>query len=74
MEDKEDRLIGYADIAELAGVKPSTVRGYRAQGRLPEPDDLSVPDRPRWRLSTITAWIASRPGRGARTDLRDPAE
>ncbi|EIV94725.1 hypothetical protein FraQA3DRAFT_4504 [Frankia sp. QA3] len=68
----DDPLIGYAGIAEMAGIKTSTLRSYRAQGRLPEPDDASVPDRPRWRTSTITAWLASRPGRGARTDLHPP--
>ncbi|OHV20988.1 MarR family transcriptional regulator [Parafrankia soli] len=70
MED--DPLIGYAEISGLAGIKASTLRGYRAQGRLPEPDNTEVSDRPRWRTSTITAWLANRPGRGARTDLRPP--
>lgn len=33
----------------------SVLRTYRSQGRLPPPDDDSVPDRPRWRVSTFEA-------------------
>ena len=66
----DDPLLGYKEMADLAGVKPGTLRNYRNQGRLPPPDDESVPDRPRWRRSTFEAWLRSRPGRGARTDLR----
>ncbi|WP_239395672.1 MarR family transcriptional regulator [Frankia sp. CiP3] len=65
----DDPLIGYREMAERAGVKPSTLRGYRSQGRLPDPDDDTIPDRPRWRLSTFEAWMRSRPGPGTRTDL-----
>lgn len=73
MTDPDD-LLGYAQIAELLStpdkaVKPSSVRGYRTRGQMPEPDDLSVPDRPRWRRDTITEWIGRRPGKGRRTDL-----
>ncbi|MDT3445018.1 MerR family DNA-binding transcriptional regulator [Pseudofrankia sp. BMG5.37] len=60
----EDPLLGYREMAELAGVEPSTLRRYRSQGRMPPPDDVSVPDRPRWRLSTFQAWMRDRPGRG----------
>ncbi|WP_083473018.1 AlpA family transcriptional regulator [Frankia sp. R43] len=69
---EEDPLIGYREMAERAGIKPGTLRNYRNKGLLPEPDDLSVPDRPRWKTSTFEAWMASRPGRGARTDLQPP--
>jgi hypothetical protein len=67
----DDPLIGYREMAERAGIRPSTLRTYRSQGRLPPPDDDSVPDRPRWRVSTFEAWMKGRPGRGARTDLRN---
>ncbi|ONH61298.1 MarR family transcriptional regulator [Frankia sp. CcI49] len=69
MAEDDDPLIGYGEMARLAGVKSGTLHAYRSQGRLPPPDDDSVPDRPRWRLSTFEAWMASRPGPGARTDL-----
>ncbi len=67
----DDPLLGYSEMAARAGVKPGTMRNYRAQGRLPPPDDDSVPDRPRWRLSTFQAWMDSRPGQGTRTDLQN---
>jgi predicted DNA-binding transcriptional regulator AlpA len=62
---KGDDLLRYNDIAAMLGVDPATVRGYRRDGRLPEPDDQAVPDRPRWRRSTIEAWNSARPGIGA---------
>lgn len=71
---EEDPLIGYREMAKRAGVSPSTLRKYRSQGRLPDPDDASVPDRPRWRLSTFEEWMATRPGPGTRTDLQDRIE
>jgi hypothetical protein len=71
----DDDFLGYAQIATLAterGVpmKTQTVRGYRHRGALPDPDDLTFPDRPRWRRSTVVAWLDSRPGQGTRTDLQ----
>ncbi|WP_256789863.1 MarR family transcriptional regulator [Frankia sp. AvcI1] len=73
MPDPDD-LLDYAAIAALLStpdrtVKPSSVRGYRTRGQMPEPDELPAPDRPRWRRSTITEWLANRPGKGKRTDL-----
>jgi predicted DNA-binding transcriptional regulator AlpA len=65
MKTKTDPLLDYAGIAALIGVGTSTVRAYAARGYLPEPDSMPVPDRPRWHRSTIRAWHASRPGRGA---------
>lgn len=71
----DDPLLGYAQIADHAtgrgqAMKAQTVRNYRHRGLLPEPDDTTVPDRPRWRQSTIDQWLTSRPGQGKRTDLR----
>lgn len=76
MPDDEDPLLGYAQITQLTAdtrprpIKANSLRALRATGRMPEPDDLSVPDRPRWQRSTIVAWLASRPGQGTRTDRR----
>jgi predicted DNA-binding transcriptional regulator AlpA len=70
----DDPLISYGEMAAHAGVTRSTLRKYRSEGRLPPPDDASVPDRPRWRRSTFEAWMAARPGRGARTDLHGRSE
>jgi len=68
----DDPLLGYREMAELAGVEPSTLRRYRSQGRMPPPDDASVPDRPRWRMSTFQAWMRDRPGRGRSLTQRWP--
>lgn len=65
----DDPLISLRQMAERAEISPGTMRKYRSQGRLPPPDDTSVPGRPRWRASTFDAWMQARPGRGARTDL-----
>jgi predicted DNA-binding transcriptional regulator AlpA len=73
-EDEDDPLIGLTEMARRAGVKPNTMTRYRSQGRLPPPDDVSVRDRPRWRVSTFDAWMKARPGRGARTDVRGRGE
>jgi predicted DNA-binding transcriptional regulator AlpA len=67
-----DPLLSLLQMAERAGVEPGTMRKYRSQGRLPPPDDVSVPGRPRWRASTLDTWMKARPGRGARTDLHRP--
>ncbi len=59
-----DELLDYAEVAAITGHSAATLRGYRAAGRMPEPD-VMLADRPRWRSATITAWLADRPGRGA---------
>ncbi len=71
----DDDLLGYAQIAALATergtpMKTQSVRGYRHRGAMPEPDDTTVPDRPRWHRNTIVTWLDNRPGKGTRTDLQ----
>lgn len=65
-----DRLTN-ADAAALAGVAPSTWRDYVARGRAPAPDGR-LGRTPWWRPDTITTWLETRPGQGARTDLHTP--
>ena len=60
-----DELLDYAAVAAMTGLATSTLRRYRSIGRLPEPDALPAPDRPRWLPATIRQWAATRPGRGA---------
>ena len=59
--------LGAADFAARAGLAVATIR-------LTPPADvqISTPNGPLrgWSVDTIDAWLASRPGRGARTDLR----
>ena len=64
------------DIAAYLGVKPSTVRRYRArpreQGGLP-PEERTFVRSPAWRPATIKAWNETeRRGQGTRTDLQQP--
>jgi hypothetical protein len=73
MSNEEPSSLGYAQIAELTGLTRATLRSYRAKGLLPEPDDTSVPDRPRWSAETIARWRLQRaesPGMGNRTGPR----
>lgn len=58
-------LLDYRAISSITGLAPSTLRKYRSQGLLPEPDDQTFADRPRWAPVTIATWMDNRPGRGA---------
>lgn len=55
--------LSLADIAERLGIGASTVRTYRSQGRLPEPDAMTGPT-PGWLPATIDRWLEQRPGQG----------
>lgn len=46
-------------FAEAAGLKPATLRNYRAAGLLPEPD-VMVAQSPGWKPSTVQRWIRDR--------------
>jgi predicted DNA-binding transcriptional regulator AlpA len=71
-----DGPLSYEEVAAITGLTAATLRFYRSKGLLPEPDASPVPDRPRWRRSTIDNWLANRPGRGApgRPRRRTPKE
>lgn len=58
------------DIAAHWDIKLKTVHGYRWRGlgQLP-PEDTIIGRTPVWRPATIIGF--KRPGRGARTDLKD---
>jgi CRISPR-associated protein Csx17 len=59
-----------AQSAGAAGIRESTFRSYVARGQAPGPDARDLASgRPGWCAATIGAWLASRPGAGARTDL-----
>ncbi len=65
--------LGAADFAARAGLAPATIRSYMRKGLAPPADVfITTPAGPLrgWSPETIDAWLASRPGRGARTDLR----
>ena len=61
MSPRDGELWSYAEIAAHIGVKPATVKSYRRQGVLPEPDVVTILGQPRWYAATIRAWTARRP-------------
>ncbi len=67
----DDEKLTVAQVAERAGIKPVTWRGYVHGGQAPAKDGEHDRRTPWWYASTIDRWIANRPGRGARTDLMD---
>lgn len=65
--------LGAANFADRAGLAAATIRSYMRKGLIPPADVIiTTPAGPLrgWSPETIDAWMASRPGRGARTDLR----
>ncbi len=58
-----NNLIGLAGIADLIGLTPGTVKLYKAQGRLPEPDLFVDGWAKLWKESTIIEWDRDRPKR-----------
>ncbi len=57
-----------AQVAQHLGLSLRTVQAYRLDGRLPEP--TMVGRTPTWTREQIDEWQTTRPGQGARTDLR----
>lgn len=60
-------------LADRAGIKITTARRHLEDGRLPQPDAVIVNESTRvrgWLPEKVDHWMANRPGRGARTDLR----
>jgi transcriptional regulator, MerR family len=65
--------LGAADFAARAGLATATIRSYMKKGLTPPADVvITTPSGPLrgWLSETIDAWLAARPGQGARTDLR----
>lgn len=57
--------------AIAAGVARGTFHKYSQRGYAPPADGKDLfSGRPYWHRRTISAWLPTRPGRGARTDLR----
>lgn len=57
-----------SQAAALAGIRPDTLRHYATKGLAPAPRRFG--GSLVWQESEIRRWLADRPGRGARTDLR----
>lgn len=58
------------EAAALAGLAASTWRDYVSRGTAPRPDGR-LGNQTWWWRSTVEEWLASRPGRGYRTDLKN---
>ena len=56
-------MMTITEVADRLGVKPETVRSYRARGLMPDPAAV-YGQSPVWTPEAIEAWIASRPGQG----------
>lgn len=52
-------MMSIADIARLLGVSPRTIKRWRADGEIPDPD-FENRGVVRWRPTTIEAWIKTR--------------
>jgi hypothetical protein len=68
-----ERKLYRADLAELAGIRIDSLNKLK----LPPRDGTDIDQgkaRPYWWESTARRWMAERPGRGARTDIRRTAE
>jgi len=77
---RSHQYLNQAQCEERLGLAPKSLSGYK----LPPPDAIIGPIPPGWKHpdklprgtvrgwlpSTIDRWNASRPGRGARTDLK----
>lgn len=67
----DDEVIGNAAAAAYVGVGTSTWSGYVTRLRAPAPIRREVVRgyaQPVWRTTDLDAWMAERPGQGARTD------
>ena len=65
------RMLTTKEVAERLGVKPNTVSGYRHHGYMPPPDG-KLGKTVWWWEGTITAWQATRRGRGWRKGQDGP--
>lgn len=57
-----DRLLGVAELAREAGVKPRTLAGYLARGQCPEPS-VRLECGPVWFESAVREWLDAREAR-----------
>ncbi|MEU2453917.1 hypothetical protein ABZ605_28040 [Streptomyces sp. NPDC012765] len=69
-EQASSPMWNYKRIAEESGLSADTLRFYNSAGHMPAPDDTSGVS-PLWLPETITHWMANRPGKGFRSDLKD---
>ncbi len=66
--ERVDTGLTVAQVAEYLGLSVRTVQTYRTDGRMPPA--TMIGRTPTWTRAQIDQWQSNRPGRGARTDLR----
>lgn len=59
----DETLVTQAELAELFGWAPATLRRRERQGQVPP--RTAVPGLPRYRLADVRAWLAARSTRAA---------
>jgi prophage regulatory protein len=64
LTSEPDTILNKRQVAAMAGVSSSTLDRMIARSEFDKPRQLS-PRRVGWALSTVQAWIASRPQRAA---------
>lgn len=70
-QDGRGGWLSAQEAAARAGVAWKTWTAYAARGQAPRHGRRNPgTGRPEWRAEAVDAWLASRPGRGARRDLR----
>lgn len=61
-------------VAAYTGLSENTLKAYFQRGYMPAPDvEIGTGEKVTangWSTDTIDHWLANRPGRGARTDLK----
>ena len=61
-------------VAAYTGLSENTLKAYSQRGYMPAPDvEIGTGEKVTangWSTDTIDHWLANRPGRGARTDLK----
>jgi len=54
-----DNVVGIKEIAQETGLKEQTLRQYRTDGKMPEPDAIKS-GNPLWDINTISKWFRNR--------------
>lgn len=66
---KGDTYVATKEAATIAGIAVDTFTSYVSRGQAPAPD-FKIGTIKFYKLATLRKWMRTRPGEGARTDLR----
>ncbi|QDP60661.1 MAG: hypothetical protein Unbinned1469contig1000_40 [Prokaryotic dsDNA virus sp.] len=51
-----ENVLGIKEIAQLTGLKEQTIRQYKSDGKLPDPDAV-ISGNPLWNKVSILDWV-----------------